>query len=333
MKSRRFAAKSWMSDPQRMLAILTTTLLALSVPLALYAQQANGSVHCPPQPGDGAQLNGDVDGDGVRDYVFPQLTQKDAAGNSVEVYCLQASNKHAAQFESYYTDKATGKKYFIGGCYFDGGQNTRSKQKFTDGLNKGNWKLLDWDNVDPNSPNDWHFELDPVTKKETKKKTTHKVVLETRDNLWYANSRSDVVAVEVQDATGNPYEITFGGVPLMNDCAVNNCGGASAPNLVVTSNLNRLGQWEMSFTVPSFGGTGTQTDPFTGSPAHIAAGDSLTIAGVSLTKAYVSGAAADPANGGWVVGSFSASEVTFVATQDAEAWPGRPVGGLIFETS
>jgi hypothetical protein len=168
------------------------------------------------------------------------LTQKDAAGNTVEVYCLSPSGKHGSMFHSYYTDKATGKKYFIGGCFFDGGQNTRSKEKFT---------------------------------------------------------------------------------------------GASAPNLMVSSNLTQLGRWELSFTVPSFGGTGTQDDPFIGSPARIAAGDSLTISGASLSKAYVSGSAADPANGGWTVKSFSPSEVTFVATQDAEAWPGRPVGGLVIETT
>src|SRR5437899_769390 len=108
MKNCRFAAKLWMSDSKGLLAILTA-ILALSMPLSLYAQQANGPVHCPPKDGEGAQLNGDVDGDGVKDYVFPQLTQKDAAGNSVEVYCLNPSNKHSAQFESYYTDKATGK--------------------------------------------------------------------------------------------------------------------------------------------------------------------------------------------------------------------------------
>jgi hypothetical protein len=304
-------------------------LLTLSLPVSLAAQ---GDVHCPPRAGEGAQLNGDVDGDGVRDYVFPQLTQKDAAGNTVEVYCLNPSKKHGSQFESYYTDKATGKKSFIGGCYFPRGQNKRSKQKFTDGPNKGNWKLLDWDNVDPDSPNDWHFELDPVTKKETKKKTTHKVALETRDGIWYANTRSDVVAVEVQDATANPYEITFEGRPLMEDCRDRDCGGVSVPNIAVSSQMVRLGQWELSFTVPAFGGTGTQDDPIVGAPARVAAGDSLTIAGVSLTKAFVSGPAADPANGGWTVQAASSGEVTFVATHDAELWPGRPVGGLVFET-
>ncbi len=309
-------------------------LLALSLPFTLAAQQqTNGNVHCPPQSGENAQPAGDVDGDGTADWVFPDLTQKDAAGNTVEVYCLGGSSQHGAQFESYYTDKATGQKYLVGGCYFTNGQNTRSKEKFTDGPNIGNWKLLDWDNVDPASTNDWHFEFDPITKKLTKTKTTHTVAVETRNNIWYANTRSVAIAVEVQAGTGNPWEITFGGVPLMNNCVANDCGGISVPNLAVSSTLVRLGQWRISFTVPAFGGTGTEDDPITGSPAQIAIGDKLTVAGVSLTRAFVRAPAADPANGGWTVESFTPSLVTFVATHDAEVWPGLPVGGLFIESS
>jgi hypothetical protein len=308
-------------------------VLAAFFPFMTAAQQAGGGAHCPPKDGDGAKVNGDVDGDGKNDWVFPGLSQTDAAGNTVEVYCLAPSDKHGAQFESYYIDKATGQKYLIGGCYFPNGQNTRSKEKFTEGPNKGNWKLLDWDNVDPDSTNDWHFEFDPATKQMTKTKTTHKVAVETREGVWYANTRSEVVAVEVQDGTANHWEITFGGEPLMRNCVENDCGGISVPNLAVSSSLVRLGQWEISFTAPAFGGTGTEDDPIVGAPAQIAAGDKLTIAGTRLTKAFVKGPADDPANGGWVVESFTPGEVTFVATRDAEIWPGRPVSGLFIESS
>lgn len=312
---------------------LLALLLAL-FPLVLTAQQqTSGGVHCPPQPGDNAQNAGDIDGDGKDDWVFPDLSQKDDAGNTVEVYCLSASGQHGAQFESYYIDKATGQKYLIGGCYFPNGQNTRSKEKFTEGPNKGNWKLLDWDNVDPDSTNDWHFEFDPATKKMTKTKTTHKVSVETRDNIWYANTRSTVVGVEVQDGVSSPWDVTFGGEPLMRSCEKNDCGGISVANLAVSSSLVRLGQWQISFTVPAFGGSGTQDDPIAGSPAQISAGDKLKISGASITRAFVRGAAADPANGGWRVESSTPSEVTFVATFDAEVWPGRPVQGLFIESS
>lgn len=306
-------------------------LVAAALLALVLSAQAGWSVHCPPRAGEGAVLNGDVDGDGKNDYHFPALTQKDASGNSVDVYCLQPSGQHGWQFRSYYTDKATGKKYFIGGCFFPEGQNKRSKEKHKAGPNKGDWKLLDWDNWEPRGDRDWHFEFDPATKKLVKKKTKRTSTIEQANGLWYDNYRSQVIGVEEQGATEDAFEVTFEGVPLMEECVDSDCGGVSVANLVVASQAEN-GLWNFSFLVPSFTGSGTLDDPIVGAPAWIRAGDTLTFGGLGLVNAFVGTEAADPANGGWAVSTLGSEEVTFVATVDAEIWPERAVEGFYVES-
>lgn len=310
-------------------ALVVAALLAL-----MLWPQASWGVHCPPRAGEGAVLNGDADGDGTNDYHFPALTQKDAAGNSVDVFCLRPSKKHGWQFRSYYTDKATGKRTFIGGCFFPDGSNKRSKEKHKAGPNKGNWKLLDWDNWERGGDRDWHFEFDPATGRLKIKKTKRTATLEQANGVWHENYRSQVIGVEEQEATEDAFEVTFEGVPLMEECVASDCGGVSVANLVVaTSGDLATGQWELSFTVPSFEGTGTLEDPIVGAPAQIHAGDTLTLGGVDLINAFVTSDAADPANGGWTVSALTPDEATFVATTDAEIWPEHAVGGFFIESS
>jgi hypothetical protein len=280
------------------------------------------AVHCPPRAGEGAVVNGDVDGDKVNDWSFPALTQRDKSGNKIELFCL----KGRGMFGSRYTDAATGNSYWIGACVFPGGQNKRSKEKYKEGPKKGDWKMIDWFNYEPppDGNDDWHFVYDPNTGELTITKTSGEYWLVLHDGTWYRQYRYTEDGNETNEAPEDFNDLKYDGNSILLACA--DCGGLSEGNIHVDSNSPYPGGWTFAFTTPSFGGTGTEEDPIVGTVAEISPGDTLTIRGEGITSASVDGDAAGPSYGGWTVAGISAGEVTFAATADANIMPGQTVG-------
>jgi hypothetical protein len=91
--------------------------------------------------------------------------------------------------------------------------------------------------------------------------------------------------------------------------------------------------WNYALNVNAMGGSGTQSDPFVGTYADLKAGDTFSIGAFGIQNPSVSGPAADPANGGWVVDSFDSNFVIFRATVDAELSPGTQITGFGFSSS
>lgn len=310
------------------LAYAVLVLLPLSV--LLFAPAAQGAIHCPPRPGDGAVLNGDVNGDGKRDWHFPGSDQKDAGGNEVITYCLA---KPANRFHVVYVDAATGKKHTVGGCFFPRGKNRRSKEKYLAGPKKGQWKTVDWHNWDPDTGADWHFEFDTATKQLKKKKTQGEVAVTQRDDFYYAVYHYDVVATETEYAPVDAEVLRFHARPLDTACAANGCSGVSSPNVLVSSVSTSPGMWEFQMKTPMFGGDGSAEAPFEGINVKVKPGNSIHVAASGIRDAWVEGTAAAPENGAWRVADYDSNGVRFEATTHADLLPGFLLTGLSLESS
>ena len=312
---------------------LIFTLWAVSALIAStpsVAGQGNGPIHCPPQPGDGAVLNGDVDGDGNRDWHFPNVDQTDAGGNKVVTYCLA---KPANRFHVVYVDKETGESHTVGGCFFPRGRNRRSKEQYTEGRKVGEWKTVDWHNWDPDTGADWHFEFDTETKTLEKKKTQGETIVVARDGVFYDVYVYEVIDTEVEHAPVGRELLRLRNRPLEWACPRSGCPGVSMANVSVDSVSWGGGEWEFQMKTPVFGGDGSEDAPFEGIMVHVEPGDSLRVAGVGIFAASVGGSAAAPENGEWIVAEINAKGVRFEATHEAELLPGFLLTGFELKSS
>ena len=301
-------------------------LMLASLGLAIFLLAGSAmAVSCPPAAADGAVLNGDVDGDGVKDWTFPKLTQKDKAGNKVELFCLKGSKKHGTMFADRYTDVATGKQYWIGGCYFGGGRNRRQKNR-DDG---GNFTTLVRFNYEPppNGDDDWHFSFNAATKKlkVTKTKGSYVTVGTTKVYRWRR------VGCEEYPAPEKFEDIKFGEHSLLASCD-GGCGGESLAAATVSGVSSAPGLWTYTVTLPLFDAAGSGTF-YLGAESQVLAGDRLTLEGDQIVGAYVAGSAADPTNGGWIVLFTTPESAVFEATVDALLLPGTELHGFSLEST
>lgn len=113
------------------------TALGLAISWLFVSAVQAGSVHCPPQMGEGAAMIRDLDGDNVKDFRYDaatgnfKRTETDSAGNKKELWCLDHGG--GSQFVWMYIpaqgEPGAGTKKFIGFCEFDGGGNIRTETK------------------------------------------------------------------------------------------------------------------------------------------------------------------------------------------------------------
>ena len=315
--------KSWVDFP-RYLFPLTEYFLLAAIGILLGVSVPVYAVSCPPGPKDGAIVVPDVDGDRVKDWKFPKMTQKDKTGNKLELFCLKGRGVFALR----YTDKATGKSYWVGGCFLPNGLNKPSIEKFKAGPKKGDWKKIDSFNYEPppNGKKDWHFLFDPNTKKLTITKTSGSYARVRKGGKEYLIYMFKVVGTETRLAPEKFDDLKYKGKSLI--AAYTDCRGLSQGNISLVSRSITPGEWDFEFIIPSFGGTGTEDDPIIGTIAKINAGDTLTIGGEYITGAEVHGDAVTPLCGEWTVLDVTPNEVTFGATVDANIMPADIVGSF-----
>jgi len=88
---------------------------------------------------------------------------------------------------------------------------------------------------------------------------------------------------------------------------------------------------DVSLGVMTFGGTGTIADPYVGPPVSVASGDTFTVEGVGISKPRVTGLAANSVVGGWMVDSYTSTDVTFIATNDVTLTAGQLISGFSYD--
>lgn len=260
-------------------------------------------------------------------------TEADANGNKIQVWCLQKVNgpnppAHNGPDFGYLYKPAGAKDadaVWVGACVFPGGQNDWSKN--TDPKTKLFTKLT-WFNYEPspNGTNDWDYSYDPVKNSLTLNKT---------QGAWNNGEyKSKVIGTDTNPPPKNFGDMKFnnGGTVTQVTLATPGTNGVAGEAVTLVASVNG-NNWSYALTATALGGSGTQTDPFTGLAVDVMAGDTFSIAGFNIQSPSVSSAAADPANGGWVVDSSSSNFVTFRATASVEFAPGTQIPGFGFSSS
>jgi hypothetical protein len=278
----------------------------------------------------------DVNEDGKKDQLLD--SGMDLAGNKVETWCLQQSDKIDQRFGLAFVpakgDNA-GKRLWFAGCYFANAMNTTLYFGKVD-MKSGNYKEYDevvFNNRDymadndlkiPMGKNDYHFRYfnaGPNKGKIRKDNSTGKWVKNT-EGIWeYKTEKVD--EGDVVDPLKLPQDLRVASNVSPN-------GGVDVATAVVTTDVVVGPNWSYALQVnPSF----TWGDDVLISPSvHINAGDQLTIAGAGITDPYVSGEAATPAFGGWQVLEYDSQHVTFVANYSVDVLPDRAFGSFGFHS-
>ncbi|HWZ45007.1 MAG TPA: hypothetical protein VNW97_16145 [Candidatus Saccharimonadales bacterium] len=323
-------------------SLFVAAILALSM-LAV-TRTAVAQDTCPPNPKPAAIP---VPGKPGETGWLIQDVEADANGNKIQLWCLQSvagPNPPAhggPDFALLY--KPAGAKdadaVWVGACTFPGGQNKPNKDftKLPNGKPKQFTKVT-WFNYEPppNGANDWDYSYDPATGNLTLSKTTgaYFAVVDRLGRIVAIVYKSKIVATDTYPAPKNFGDIKFtnGGNTTQVTQLFPGPGGLAAEAVTAVASANG-NAWSYALNVNTMGGSGTQADPFIGTLADVKAGDTFSIAAFNILAPSVSGAASDPANGGWVVDSFNSNFVTFRATADAEFLPGTQITGFGFSSS
>lgn len=321
--------------PRYAVAILALSMLAV-------APSAVAQLTCPPNPQPPAVP---VPGKPGETGWLLDDTEADANGNKIQVWCLKAvpgPNPPAhggPDFALLY--KPAGAKdadaVWVGACTFPGGQNKPNKDftKLPNGKPKQFTKVT-WFNYEPppNGANDWDYSYDPATNKLTLSKTAGGYFLVQTPTGWIIVYKWRIVGTDTYPAPKNFGDIKFtnAGTTTQVTQLFPGPGGIGAEAVAAVASVNG-NNWSYALNVNAMGGSGTQNDPFVGTYADLKAGDTFSIAAFGIQNPFVSGAAANAANGGWVVDSFNSNFVTFRATVDAELSPGTQITGFGFASS
>jgi hypothetical protein len=267
----------------------------------------------------------------------------DQAGNKLQTWCLQAlAGKHGGpDFGSLWkpTGAADEDAVWVGACTFPQGRNQPNKgfaERNNDGV-PDLFTTLTWVNVQPppDGTNDWEYSYDTATNKLTVKKT--KGVYErvndpqTGKLKGHLYKHRSVVDTDTYDA---PKE--FKGLHF-KDTQISYLSGRNGVSAEAMSlefeTVSPAGVWAYVLRVNNQGGSGTESDPFVGFMVSLIAEDTLTLAAADMQYPFVTGLAALPQYGGWVVDSFTSNAVTFRATSSADFIPGTLIDGFGFSSN
>lgn len=298
-----------------------------------------------PRPFDGGE---DVNDDGKKDR--KGSTRSDLAGNKIECWCLQKSDKTPQQFAYAFVPAGTNERRWFGGCYFpNGNNNVICKGEIeTNGPNKGKVKEytsvcqdnIDWGprrNDPPTGKKDLHFKYynsgdnkGKVQKFKTegtwepdgtgpdgKPKYKYKETKRTECPI----TPPPATPQELLVATLEPGEIEEG--------FALGFGGTDAPNFTVLSVPETAPFWEFHALLPTDRGfLDDVPDVWTAIETEIHPGDEFTLTGSGFQAVWMSDEMKSAERGGWVLSEVDDEHATFVATTHAQPETGYPFGSF-----
>jgi hypothetical protein len=299
--------------------------------------QAAGKVQAiPGQPGE----MGFVSGSAIPDI----------GGNTIGVYCLLPNAKHGGPDQAALYTPAGKPGVWVGACTLTTGQNvfTIMADKIVPAANGQSFLNLftgfTWKNYENITPADMkalaaggagtktaatynNYEYNYSVK--TNQLTVTKTVSYYQQVNVPGGGTADTLQLKTATVDPNgPYAAptTFQGLTFnkMQIAAVGTSGdpGLARQSLALAS-LPAPAAGGQAFALQSDAlyGSGTAVDPFVGLSVPITAGDTLTI-GEGAASATVTGSAASPSHGGWMLASMNSYSTTFDATSNALLLPG-----------